>query len=189
MAKAPASGPVVLVLASGRGERFLASGGQGSKLKALLAGRPVLEWTLAAVRESGLPFHVEDAGHPGMGDSIAAAAKATSDAQGWLVLPGDLPLVRAETLRAVASAMREEGAEIVVPAYRGQRGHPVGFTKGCGFALMALSGPMGAASIVRARSVRELVVEDEGVGVDVDTVDALAQAEKLLMERRAMPGR
>ena len=183
MTKAPASGPVVLVLASGRGERFLASGGHGSKLKAMLAGKPVLDWTLAAVRESGLPFHVEDAGHPGMGDSIAAAVKATSEADGWLVLPGDLPLVRADTLRAVASAMREDGAEIVVPVYRGQRGHPVGFTRGCGFALMALSGPMGAASIVRARSVRELVVEDEGIGVDVDTLDALAQAEKVLRAR------
>lgn len=183
MAKAPASGPVVLVLASGRGERFLASGGQGSKLKAMLAGRPVLDWTLAAVRESGLPFHVEDAGHPGMGDSIAAAVKATADAEGWLVLPGDLPLVQADTLRAVANAMREDGAEIVVPVHRGQRGHPVGFTRGCEFALMALSGPMGAASIVRARSVRELVVEDEGIGVDVDTLDALAQAERLLVGR------
>lgn len=183
MAKAPASGPVVLVLASGRGERFLASGGQGSKLKAMLAGRPVLDWTLAAVRESGLPFHVEDAGHPGMGDSIAAAVKATADAEGWLVLPGDLPLVRADTLRAVANAMREDGAEIVVPVHRGQRGHPVGFTRGCEFALMALSGPMGAASIVRARSVRELVVEDDGIGVDVDTLEALAEAEKLLVGR------
>ena len=41
--------PVILVLASGRGERFVASGGQGSKLRALLAGKPVLEHTLAAV--------------------------------------------------------------------------------------------------------------------------------------------
>src|SRR5829696_4959365 len=91
--------PVVLVLASGRGERFVASGGSGSKLQALLAGTPVLEHTLAAVRASGLPFHVEDAGHPGMGDSIAAGIAATSEAAGWLVLPGDLPLVRPASLR------------------------------------------------------------------------------------------
>ena len=179
----PPSAPVVLVLASGRGERFLASGGQGSKLQALLAGKPVLEHTLEAVRASGLRFHVEDAGHPGMGDSIAAAVRATSDADGWLVLPGDLPLVRPETLRAVAGAMQDDGAEIVVPVYRGQRGHPVGFTRGCGFALMALSGPMGAASIVRARRARELAVDDEGIGVDVDTLEALAQAEQLLLAR------
>lgn len=55
--------PVVLVLASGRGERFIASGGTGSKLQALLGGKTVLQRTLDAVRASGLPWHVEDAGH------------------------------------------------------------------------------------------------------------------------------
>ena len=97
--------PVVLVLASGRGERFRASGGQGSKLQAELAGKPVLEHTLAAVRASGLRWHLEDAGHPGMGDSIAAAVRVTRDAAGWLVLPGDLPLVRPDTLQRVAQAL------------------------------------------------------------------------------------
>ena len=36
------------------------------------SGQAVLAHTLAAVRASGLPWHMEDAGHPGMGDSIAA---------------------------------------------------------------------------------------------------------------------
>ncbi|MDB5732286.1 MAG: hypothetical protein JWQ03_2181, partial [Variovorax sp.] len=94
--------PVVLVLASGRGERFRASGGTLHKLQAPLAGRAVLERTLDAVRASGLPWHLEDAGHPGMGDSIAAAVRATAEAGGWLVLPGDLPLVRSATLRQLA---------------------------------------------------------------------------------------
>ena len=85
--------PVVLVLASGRGERFAASGGAVHKLQAPLAGKPVLQRTLDAVRASGLPWHVEEAGHPGMSDSIAAAVHHTADAAGWLVLPGDLPLV------------------------------------------------------------------------------------------------
>ena len=43
------------------------------------------------VKASGLPWHLEDAGHAGMGDSIAAAVAATQEANGWLVLPGDLP--------------------------------------------------------------------------------------------------
>ena len=83
------SSPAVVVLASGRGDRFTASGGKGSKLQALLGGRPVLERTLDAVRASGLPWHLEDVGHAGMGDSIAAAVRATSGAAGWLILPGD----------------------------------------------------------------------------------------------------
>ena len=82
-----------LVLASGRGERFLASGGNTHKLQALLAGKPVLQHVLDAVRASGLPWHLEDGGHAGMGDSIAAAVRATPAANGWLMVLGDLPLV------------------------------------------------------------------------------------------------
>src|SRR6476620_5937213 len=120
----PLTPPTVLILASGRGERFKASGGKVHKLQALLAGKPVLQHTLDAVRASGLPWHVEDAGHPGMGDSIAAAVRATRDAGGWLVLPGDLPLVRPDSLRQVAAALGEH--EVVVPTFKGERGHPVG---------------------------------------------------------------
>ena len=86
--------PTVIVLASGRGERFIASGGTTHKLKALLHGKPLLQHTLDAVKASALPWHLEDAGHPGMGDSIAAAVRATIGAAGWMILPGDLPLVQ-----------------------------------------------------------------------------------------------
>jgi molybdenum cofactor cytidylyltransferase len=170
--------PVVLVLASGRGERFIASGGSGSKLQALLGGRTVLSRTLDAVRASGLPWHIEDAGHPGMGDSISAAVRATRDAPGWLVLPGDLPLVQPGTLRVVAQAL--VNAEVVVPTFGGQRGHPVGFSATCREALSALSGPKGAASVVQSHAVTEWPVADEGILVDIDTVQALAEAQRRL---------
>lgn len=173
--------PVVLVLASGRGERFVASGGQGSKLQAPLAGRPVLEHTLAAVRASGLPFHVEDAGHPGMGDSIAAGVRATADAGGWLVLPGDLPLVAPESLRAVAAELAH--ASIVLPFHQGTRGHPVGFAREHGAALQALRGAEGAAAIVRAGKPLRLDLADPGIVIDIDTVDDLARAEERLRAR------
>ena len=142
--------PVVLVLASGRGERFIASGGTGSKLHALLAGKPVLQHTLDAVRASGLPWHLEDQGHEGMGDSIAAAVRATKDAGGWLILPGDLPLVRPETLQAVAAALSRH--TVVLPHYQGRRGHPVGFAASCRDALLLLKGPEGAAPVARAQA-------------------------------------
>lgn len=175
---ASSASPVVLVLASGRGERFVASGGQGSKLQAMLGGRPVLDHTLAAVIASGLPFHVESAGHAGMGDSIAAAVRATGNAPGWLVLPGDLPLVKPETLRAVAAALSQ--ASVVVPVYRGTRGHPVAFRCEHGPALAALTGAEGAAAIVRAAQPLRLQVDDAGAVTDIDTVDDLARAEALL---------
>ena len=174
--------PVVLVLASGRGERFLASGGSGNKLHAMLGDKTVLEHTLSAARASGLPVHVEDAGHEGMGDSIAAAIRATPDAGGWLILPGDLPLIRADTLRAVADALAD--SPIVLPHYRGQRGHPVGFASLCRNALMLLQGAQGAAQVVRAYlqsgRVANLELGDPGIVTDIDTVHDLANAARLL---------
>ncbi|MEP6825856.1 MAG: NTP transferase domain-containing protein [Ramlibacter sp.] len=173
--------PVVIVLASGRGERFIASGGSGSKLHALLLGKPVLEHTLGAVRASGLAWHLEDAGHAGMGDSIAAAVRATRGASGWLVLPGDLPLVQPATLQAVAHALLQH--EAVAPVCAGQRGHPVGFSAACGAELAVLEGNQGAVHVLRAHHAIELIVEDLGCVADVDTVDHLAAAERVLRER------
>jgi len=176
------SWPTVLVLASGRGERFAASGGVGHKLQALLAGRTVLQRTLDAVRDSGLPWHLEDSGQPGMGDSIAAAVAATASASGWLILPADLPLVQGDTLRAVALALQQHA--VVLPFYRGQRGHPVGFAASCRQALLALRGDQGAATVVRSCGAFELNVNDAGCVTDIDTVDDLKKAEQLLSTRR-----
>ena len=174
--------PTVIVLASGRGERFAASGGTLHKLAALLAGRPLIEHTLDAVRASGLPWHLEDAGHPGMGDSIAAAVRATLDAAGWLMLPADLPLVRPETLRQVAAALVAP-LQAVQPHYRGTRGHPVAFAASCRDALLALEGNRGAAPVLLALRAINLVVDievdDVGVVTDIDTLDDLASAEAL----------
>ncbi|MEN9538174.1 MAG: hypothetical protein RLZZ126_409 [Pseudomonadota bacterium] len=169
--------PTVLVLASGRGERFRASGGQGHKLDALLAGKPVLQHVLDAARASGLPWHLERAQHAGLGDCIAAAVAATPDAAGWLMVLGDLPLVQPRTLRAVAQALQQH--DVVVPVVNGQRGHPVGFSRRCHDELLTLNGDIGAAAVVRARGALELPVDDQGCVTDVDTVQALAEAERL----------
>jgi len=181
--------PTVLILASGRGERFKASGGAVHKLQALLAGKPVLQHTLDAVRASGLPWHVEDAGHPGMGDAIAAAVRRTANAAGWLVLPGDLPLVQPATLQTMAQVLVDQRAVVAWPEFAGERGHPVAFGQDCLDDLRALQGEKGAAPVVRkwAGQQRGLAVpvQDEGVVADIDTVDALAQAEALWHLRQA----
>lgn len=170
--------PTVIILASGRGARFTASGGATHKLQAPLAGKTVLQHTLDAVQASGLPWHLEDADHPDMGDSIAAAVRATSQAAGWLILPGDLPLLQSDTLRVVAAAL--SGHDVVVPVYCGQRGHPVGFHAKCGPALLELEGKQGAASVVLSHAAIELIVSDIGCVADIDTVEDLRTAARLM---------
>ena len=176
--------PTVLVLASGRGARFAASGGTVHKLQADLDGKPVLQHTLDAVRASGLPWHLEDVGHAGMGDSIAAAVRATSGAAGWLILPGDLPLVQPDTLRQIANAAP---SPVLVPVHQGQRGHPVRFAAECGPELMSLTGEKGAAGVFIAYFAMNLVaflaVDDVGIVTDIDTLDDLQRAHVLLTGR------
>ncbi|MCZ8253137.1 MAG: nucleotidyltransferase family protein [Hylemonella sp.] len=173
--------PTVLVLASGRGERFLAAGGGTHKLQALLDGKTVLQHTLDAVRASGLPWHLEEAPHPGMGDSIAAAVRATPHAEGWLILPADLPLVLPETLRRIAAAPDEQ--TVVRPIYQGRQGHPVRFARTCAEALMALGGKSGAAAVVRRHRLWTLAVDDPGCVTDIDTPEDLVRARQILQAR------
>ncbi|MFS2168306.1 hypothetical protein [Variovorax sp. Varisp62] len=90
------------------------------------------------------------------------------------------------TLQAVAAALGGR-VNAVQPQYRGERGHPVGFAAGCGAQLAMLEGSLGASSILRSMraidSVADLVVDDVGVVTDIDTPEALAQAEALWLAR------
>ena len=178
--------PVVLVLAAGRGERFSASGGTVHKLQALLAGKRVIDHVLDAVKASGLPYHVvdADASRPGMGDSIAAGVRATAGASGWLILPADLPLISPGSLRAIAFAAP---CAVTVPVYRGQRGHPVRFGLECAPDLLNLQGNQGAAQLIRSleatNSIAIIDVDDAGCVADIDTLDDLVRAEKLMASR------
>ena len=180
--------PVVIVLAAGRGERFRAAGGRTGKLEAPLAGRAVLDHVCQAVADSGLMAHVVRPEHlahltlSGMGDSIAAGVTATADACGWLILPGDLPLIRPDTLHLVASRLMTlpAGQQTVQPRFEGLRGHPVGFRRACGEALRALRGDEGARGVLAQWPPTMLSVDDEGTVLDVDTPERLAQAEQRL---------
>lgn len=174
------------MLAAGRGERFAASGASVHKLQALLAGKRVLEHVLDAVQASGLPHYLvePDASRAGMGDSIAAGVKATSNAPGWLILPADLPLIRSTTLRSIALA---PPCAVTVPRYQGQRGHPVRFSAACGAELMLLKGNQGAAHILQAQaainSIAYIDTDDAGTVTDVDTLEDLYRAQALFWQR------
>lgn len=176
--------PTVIILAAGQGTRFLASGGECHKLDTLLAGRTVLQHVLDAVDNAGLHGYLvrPEGGTAGIGASIAAGVRATADASGWLILPGDLPLIRPHTLQRVAGALGEHS--VVVPHFRQQHGHPVAFGREHLVALSALNADTGAAAIVRAAraagKVRDITCHDAGIIHDVDTLADLNRARQLL---------
>jgi molybdenum cofactor cytidylyltransferase len=179
----------VLILASGRGERFIASGGMTHKLDAPIhsqQGLPsttVLEATLDKARATGLPCHLERSCHAGMGDSIAAAVAATRHAQGWLILPADMPAVPSSVILAVAHALQSPcKPDIAAPFFRGQRGHPVGFSRACLGDLLALAGDAGARALFAKFAVEQVTVDElpnaAGCLVDIDTRQDLESLQK-----------
>ena len=118
--------PTLLILAAGSGSRYRASGGQTHKLDAVIDGSSVLQRAVQAAEQSGLAWHVVRAadvpqGSVGMGDSIAAGARATANAAGWLIIPGDLPLVLPATLQRVAHALATGTHDVVTPLFRGRQ--------------------------------------------------------------------
>ena len=69
----------------------------------------------------------------------------------------------------------ERGAGIVAPLYRGQRGHPVGFSARYADELLGLSGDTGARDIIAAHgdSLQLIEVADRGVITDIDHPEEL----------------
>ena len=186
--------PVVVVLAAGKGSRFA---GPQHKLAQPFGSSSVLGSVLAGVQARGLPLVVvatsamaqeaarfvsprdivvvrdEDTAR-GMGHSIAAGVSARADAPGWLVLPGDMPLVQPATLLTVAEAVAMH--PVVYAQHQGRRGHPVGFAAELLSELLQLSGDEGARRLVARYPAYGAEVQDPGVLLDVDTVADLESA-------------
>lgn len=186
--------PVVIVLAAGRGSRFV---GPGHKLQQPLGTSTVLGRTLGHALASQMRVLVvcsealapsirksvaardmvvlppAPRGGDGMGVSIAAGVSAAASAPGWLILPGDMPEVQPMTLRAVAAQMMHD--PVVFAQYKGRRGHPVGFGPELYSELIALTGDEGARRLLARYAAQPVEVEDPGVLVDVDTAEDLAR--------------
>ncbi|MCP2073747.1 UNVERIFIED_ORG: molybdenum cofactor cytidylyltransferase [Pseudomonas lini] len=108
---------------------------------------------------------------PGLGDSIAAGVQACPDLDGWLIVLGDMPFILPSSIERVTAGIRENG--ISVPVLAGEYGHPVGFGRGFGPKLMALTGDRGAKVLFAGARVVEVALDDPGVVWDVDVPEAL----------------
>ena len=187
-----------VVLAAGQGSRFRAeAGADQDKLLAECVGldgvaRPVIEqvlrnlpasvvrrWLVTSPERTDVIRLAQAYGcevlvlrSAGMGHSIAAAVAATGPADGWLVVLGDMPFIRASSIERVIEGLKEDG--INVPVQEGQYGHPVAFGRAFGAGLMALTGDRGAKPLFAQAVVGEVVVDDPGVLWDIDLPHSLA---------------
>jgi molybdenum cofactor cytidylyltransferase len=182
---------VAVVTAAGSAERF-----GGKKLLAPVAGEPLLDHTIRSLLEGGVtevivvvsadarrelardvgamndarvrPLENPDPSR-GMFSSIqVGVAAAVGDV--LLVLPGDMPYVRPETVRALIAKYRERPA-IVSPRYNGKRGHPVVIPLSLRDEIAATAPTANLHEVIKHHQDErvDLEVEDGGVNRDVDT--------------------
>jgi molybdenum cofactor cytidylyltransferase len=115
----------------------------------------------------------------GMGASLAHGVGEARSADAWVIALADMPRVPAAALKGIVDAL-DDGALIVAPVCRGERGHPVGFSARLREELLALDGDTGARAVLQrhAADVRTIECSDEGVLMDVDRREDVARVGK-----------
>lgn len=94
----------------------------------------------------------------------------------WLV---DHPAVSAETVAKLVTEFHKSKPPVVIPHYRGERGHPVLISRALFEEILKLAVDEGANTVIRKhRSKMQCVeVDDPGVRLDVDDPEAYGRLE------------
>jgi molybdenum cofactor cytidylyltransferase len=188
-----AKSPAGLVLAAGTSSRM-------GRDKALLdyRGRSFLETIVENLRAAGLDTITVVLGHHaeeirraariegvqvvenpdyllGQTTSLQSGLKLLerAGASAVLLCLVDHPLVSPDVVRELCRLYLDTGAPLIVPTYRGRRGHPVLIGRTLFDELLRLRPDEGANRVLRKHyhQARWLKVEDRGVVVDVDTAE------------------
>jgi molybdenum cofactor cytidylyltransferase len=112
--------------------------------------------------------------------SIHAAIRSlpVGATDGILVCPVDHPLISAHLVAALIAAFDVGGKLIVLPMYRGRRGHPVIFRAELYGELLAASAEVGARQVVwnHAAEVAEVETDEEGVILNLNDPETVRKA-------------
>jgi len=131
-------------------------GTDGEEISAAVSGMPV--------RTVVNPYPRSD-----MAASVRVGLRQADRAStGALICLADHPLVLSETIMGLVNAHRSNPDSILIPLYRGRRGHPTLFPRKAIEDIFSLE-TLRDVIANRAESVRAMDVDDEGVVLDLDT--------------------
>ncbi len=108
----------------------------------------------------------------GMSSSIRRGLKVLDPrSNGILISLGDQPFIKTRTINALIGAFGRVEEKIIVPSFRGRRGHPVIFHRKFEEELLRLKGDEGGKTILmkHPEDVHIIPVKSEGVLKDIDT--------------------
>lgn len=190
----------LIVMASGLARRF-----GSNKLTADFQGRPLAGWVFEALKSAGCPpcsvtvvWHDPDIAvlaesygfntcyNPGPEEGQAASIRlglaASKEADAYMFLTADQPLLRGQTISGMLKSFPAGQGKIMLAAHRGNTGNPVIFDRKYKASLMQLKGDTGGKLIIR--QYPEAVVWYEIANaeelMDIDRAEDLAHLSKIL---------
>jgi molybdenum cofactor cytidylyltransferase len=144
--------------------------------------RPVLE-------KVGVRAIVNESYAEGMFSSVLAGVNSLgTETRAFFVLPADVPLVRPSTIRRLAGCLAAGEKKILLPFFKGRRGHPPLIPSGLAQYIKEYRGDRGLCGFVEAWGHDTLSIEvpDENIRFDVDRPGDYDEL-KRRWERRGIP--
>jgi molybdenum cofactor cytidylyltransferase len=140
-------------------ELVVVLGIRNNKMKNLIQGRKV-------------KVVINPHSHGGMSTSIRRGLQAIHPScHAILIALGDQPFLKTRTINALMHAFDQGKGGVIVPSFRGRKGHPVIFHRRYKKELLDLKGDVGGRSIIERHpeDLRVVPVKSIGVVKDVDT--------------------
>lgn len=179
-----------VILAAGNARRFGANkltavlDGRSLILRALEAVPPALFETVVVVTQypdiiksvKDFRFAAIHNAHPeqGLSRTLQMGLTALRDCDGTLFLVADQPLLRRESVAALAALWRRQPEKIAALGHGGVRGNPCLFPARFYPELMALTGDRGGSAVIRRHEAELVLLEVPARELaDVDTVEEL----------------
>jgi molybdenum cofactor cytidylyltransferase len=160
-----------------------------------LGGRKLIEWTIGSLRKGGIRDIFVVVGYRAdeminflgalnvncvlnesyqsthMLDSLKICLSRLEGFEQFFLLPCDIPLVNPCSIKALMDYKRNTGSMVVIPAYKGAKGHPPLIDMKCRDDILNYTGEGGLKQILKMYSKQTSILElpDPAVLMDADT--------------------
>lgn len=187
-------------MAGGKVVGLILAGGRSSRMGAVkplqnLDGKTAIRWAVDTFKEAGIEdvrvvtgFHgatlqpvlaasgtatiVNPSPERGMLSSVQAGLREIcSEADAFLMLPADIPMVRSRTVNRLLERHRAQPASVIYPVFFGVRGHPPLIPKRCFKAILEAGPENNLRQVLEdfEDTAEEVQCADAGILMDMDT--------------------
>lgn len=118
----------------------------------------------------------------GMSSSVLCALNELKDFEAFCILPADQPFISAKTLTKLWENFCKKNCEVLIPKFKGKKGHPVFFSKKVHDKIISLQGDFVLKRGLSDFSEETIFcdVEDKFTIFDVDTTSDLEKLKRMI---------